>query len=100
MRRCCPDRYEWTQWMAVIRMVYGPLPDLVEHLFLDIEPGQNIMGMDINVLVLLFFSGPADAFCEALGNCTWVSIHTSEGLSPGMHSILIFIHGGIRFPEH
>ena len=33
-----------------------------EHLLLGIEPGQHIMGMDIDVLGFLYSSGFTDAF--------------------------------------
>ena len=48
--------------MAVIRTINEPLPDLPEHLLLGIEPGQHIMGMDIDVLGFLYSSGFTDAF--------------------------------------
>ena len=48
--------------IVVSRTVNEPLPDLPEHLLLGIEPGQHIMGMNIDVLGFLFFGGLSDAF--------------------------------------
>ena len=48
--------------MIVSGTINEPLPDLPEHLLLGIEPGQHIMGMDIDVLGFLYSSGFTDAF--------------------------------------